>query len=90
MAYFFLTENFAKRLSVLTQLAAQHPALRDSYLTKSQVAAQKFDVITDAAQVQRHLDELQVILDDVETQLKTIKQGLFSISCNVFGLLSGF
>ncbi|CAG2232803.1 GDAP1 [Mytilus edulis] len=69
-----MRENFAKRLRVLTHLAAKHPALRDAYLTKSQTAAQKFDIITDAVQVQQHLEDLKVIMEEVETQLKTIKE----------------
>ncbi|XP_069110394.1 ganglioside-induced differentiation-associated protein 1-like [Argopecten irradians] len=69
-----MRENFANRLAVLTDLAAKHPALRDSYLMKSQTAAQKFDVITDAAQVQRHLEELQITMDTVEQQIKSVKE----------------
>ncbi|XP_060066202.1 ganglioside-induced differentiation-associated protein 1-like [Ylistrum balloti] len=69
-----MRENFANRLAVLTDLAAKHPALRDSYLMKSQTAAQKFDVITDAAQVQRHLEELQLTINAVEQQLKSVKE----------------
>ena len=71
----FFPENFAKRLSVLTHLATKYPALRDAYLAKSQTAAQKFDVITDAVQVQRHLENLRSTMDEVETQLKSIKEG---------------
>lgn len=72
-------ENFANRLAVLTDLAAKHPALRDSYLLKSQTAAHKFDIITDAAQVQRHLEELKNLMNEVENQLKSVKKGKLTI-----------
>ncbi|KAK3086824.1 hypothetical protein FSP39_024005 [Pinctada imbricata] len=69
-----MRENFANRLSYLTELAAKHPALRDGYLAKSQTAAQKFDVITDAVQVQYHLESLKKVISDVEQQLTDIKE----------------
>lgn len=70
----FPSENFANRLSYLTELAAAHPALRDSYLTKSQIAAQKFDTITDAAKVKGHLEALKRLMKDIEQQLKDLKE----------------
>ncbi|XP_062608864.1 ganglioside-induced differentiation-associated protein 1-like [Saccostrea cucullata] len=69
-----MRENFANRLSYLTELAAAHPALRDSYLTKSQIAAQKFDIITDEAKVKGHLEALKRTLKDIEQQLKELKE----------------
>ena len=61
----------------MTQLAAKHPALRDAYLTKSQTAAQKFDIITDAVQVQRQLENLKDTINEIETQLKNMKESKF-------------
>lgn len=70
----FFLENFANRLSYLTELAAAHPALRDSYLTKSQIAAQKFDIITDEAKVKGHLEGLKRTMKDIEQQLNDLKE----------------
>jgi hypothetical protein len=85
--HIIISENFAKRLSVLTDLATKHPALRDGYLAKSQTAAQKFDVITDAVQVQRHLEDLKSVMNKVETQLKLIKECKYNLlNCNLFNI----
>ena len=58
----------------MTELAAAHPALRASYLTKSQIAAQKFDTITDEAKVKGHLEDLKRLMKDIEQQLKDLKE----------------
>lgn len=69
------TENFAKRLSLLTELATKYPDLRDSYLVKSQTAAYNFDIISDASRVQAQLDDLKPLFESIESQLKKIKEG---------------
>lgn len=79
--FLFFPENFANRLSYLTELAAAHPALRDSYLTKSQIAAQKFDTITDEAKVKGHLEALKRLMKDIEQQLKDLKESRSYLLC---------
>ncbi|XP_060593454.1 ganglioside-induced differentiation-associated protein 1-like [Ruditapes philippinarum] len=69
-----MQENFAKRMSMLTELATKHPDLRDSYLTKSQTTAHKFDIITEEAQVAAQLDSLEPVFMTIENQLKKIKE----------------
>ncbi|XP_052815285.1 ganglioside-induced differentiation-associated protein 1-like [Mya arenaria] len=69
-----MKENFANRLCLLTELAARHPDLRDAYLSKSQLAASNFDIITDADRVKTQLDELMPLFASIEDQLKKIKE----------------
>ncbi|XP_053401587.1 ganglioside-induced differentiation-associated protein 1-like [Mercenaria mercenaria] len=69
-----MKENFARRMSMLTELATKHPDLRDSYLVKSQTTAHKFDIITEEAQVAAQLDSLVPLFTDIENQLKKIKE----------------
>ena len=82
-----VSENFANRLSLLTELATKHPDLRDAYLSKSQLAASNFDIITDADRVKAQLEDLMPLFASIEAQLKKIKEGLycvgFSWSCFV-------
>ncbi|KAK3586748.1 hypothetical protein CHS0354_014779 [Potamilus streckersoni] len=69
-----MKENFARRLQLLTELVTKHPDLRDAYLAKSQLAAQKYDIINDEAQVKCHMDDLEKTFKEVEQQLKKIKE----------------
>ncbi|KAL8619474.1 hypothetical protein ACOMHN_011825 [Nucella lapillus] len=64
-----MRENFARRLQYLTHKATLHPDLRDAYLAKSQIAAQKYDIITDEEKVKGQLGQLDSIFQDVEKML---------------------
>ena len=79
-SFYCVSENFAKRMSMLTELATKHPDLRDSYLTKSQTTAHKFDIITEEAQVASQLDSLEPVFTTIENQLRKIKEGNVSNS----------
>lgn len=68
-----MKENFKERLPLLTQLATKHPELRDTYLTKSQITAHKFDIITDEIQVNTHLTDMAPLFQSIEEQLQKIK-----------------
>ena len=52
-----------------------HPDLRDGYLSKSQIAAQKYDVITDEEKVKGQLGQLDAIFQDMEKRLAEIQSG---------------
>ncbi|KAK7114113.1 ganglioside-induced differentiation-associated protein 1-like [Littorina saxatilis] len=68
-----MRENFAKRLQYLTHKATLHPDLRDGYLSKSQIAAQKYDIITDEDKVKGQLGQLDPLFRDME-QLLAVSQ----------------
>ena len=70
------SDNFAKRLSLLTELATKHPDLRDAYLSKSQIAASKFDIITDETQIKTQLTDIDPLFTTIEEQLEKIKKGI--------------
>ncbi|GFN77186.1 ganglioside-induced differentiation-associated protein 1 [Plakobranchus ocellatus] len=65
-----MRENFANRLRYLITLSTVYPDLRDSYLAKSQTAAEKYDLITDQEKVRGHIDQLSNFLDNVESELR--------------------
>ena len=69
------SENFAQKLSTLTELATKYPNLRDAYLTKSQVAAHKFEFIAEEERVRAQLDDIQPLFKEIEDQLQKIKEG---------------
>lgn len=69
-----MKDNFAKRLSLLTELATKHPDLRDAYLSKSQIAASKFDIITDETQIKTQLTDIDPLFTTLEEQLEKIKK----------------
>ena len=68
-------ENFARRLQYLTHKATLHPDLRDGYLSKSQIAAQKYDIITDEEKVKGHLGQLDALFEDMEKLLAAVHSG---------------
>lgn len=70
-----MRENFAQRLQYLTHKATQHPDLRDGYLSKSQIAAQKYDIITDEDKVKGHLAQLDFLFQDMEKKLAATHTG---------------
>ena len=72
-------DNFAKRLSLLTELATKHPDLRDAYLFKSQIAAHKFEIISDEMQIKAQLSDIDALFTAIEEQLDKIKKGKFEI-----------
>lgn len=69
-----MKDNFAKRLRLLTDLATKHPDLRDAYLSKSQIAAYKFDIISDETQMETQIADIDPIFTDIEEQLAKIKK----------------
>lgn len=68
-----MKENFAKRLSLLIDLATKHPDLRDAYLSRSQIAANNFDIITDEARVQAEFEAIDPLFTSIEIQLQNIR-----------------
>lgn len=70
-----MRENFAQRLQYLTHKATHHPDLRDGYLAKSQIAAQKYDVITDEEKVKGQLAQLDSLFKDLEMRLAGVNTG---------------
>ena len=75
MLFLLFSDNFAKRLSLLTELATKYPDLRDAYLSKSQIAVSKFDIITDETQIKAQLTDIDPLLTTIEEQLEKIKKG---------------
>ena len=74
----FVSDNFAKRLRLLTDLSTKHPDLRDAYLSKSQIAAYKFDIISDEEQMKTQIADIDPVFADIEEQLAKIKKGTSS------------
>ena len=70
-----LSDNFAKRLHLLTELATKQPDLRDAYLFKSQIAAHKFEIISDESQIKTQLTDIEPLFKTIEEQLEKIKKG---------------
>ena len=70
-----LSDNFAKRLHLLTELATKQPDLRDVYLFKSQIAAHKFEIISDESQIKTQLTDIEPLFKTIEEQLEKIKKG---------------
>lgn len=52
---------------MLLKLAEKNPKFRDIYLAKSQHMAQRFEAIMDVEQVMQELDDLENVLDEMET-----------------------
>ena len=71
----FVSDNFARRLRLLTDLATKHPDLRDAYLSKSQTAAYKFDIISDEEHMKTQIADIDPVFTDIEAQLAKIKKG---------------
>ncbi|XP_041375756.1 ganglioside-induced differentiation-associated protein 1-like [Gigantopelta aegis] len=69
-----MRENFANRLCYLANKATKYPNLRDGYLARSQIAAQKYDIITDEEKVKGQLYHLDTVFEDVESVLKNTKE----------------
>lgn len=69
-----MKDNFAKRLRLLTDLASKHPDLRDAYLSKSQIAAYKFDIISDEIQIKTQLADIDSLFTEIEKQLEKIRK----------------
>ncbi|XP_076449484.1 ganglioside-induced differentiation-associated protein 1-like [Babylonia areolata] len=67
-----MRENFARRLQYLTHKATLHPDLRDGYLSKSQIAAQKYDIITDEEKVKGQLGQLDSLFQGMEKMLAAV------------------
>ena len=75
---FGFAENFARRLQYLTHKATMHPDLRDGYLAKSQIAAQKYDIITDEEKVKGQLIQLDLLFQNMEKRLADVQSGQHS------------
>ena len=52
---------------MLLKLAEKNPKFRDIYLAKSQHMAQRFEAVMDVEQVMQELDDLENVLDEMET-----------------------
>lgn len=73
------TENFARRMGMLMELATTHPDLRDGYLSKSQTVAHKYDIIMEESRVQAQLEALTPLFTTIENQLNKIEEGIVFI-----------
>lgn len=62
-----IRENYGSQLGMLLKLAEKNPKFRDIYLAKSQHMAQRFEAIMDVEQVMQELDDLENVLDEMET-----------------------
>ncbi|XP_029635660.1 ganglioside-induced differentiation-associated protein 1 [Octopus sinensis] len=70
-----MKENYGARLGTMLKLAEKNPSFRDTYLSKSQQTAQRFEQIMDIEQVMQELEDLEDILDEMETLIMSSSEG---------------
>ncbi|GAB1600708.1 ganglioside-induced differentiation-associated protein 1-like [Argonauta hians] len=70
-----IKENYSSQLGIMLKLAEHNPSFRDTYLSKSQQMAQRFEQIMDTEQVMQELENLEDVLDEMETIIMSSSEG---------------
>ncbi|KAK6186558.1 hypothetical protein SNE40_008573 [Patella caerulea] len=69
-----MEEAFSSFATTCAELADKHPDLRDAYLAKNQYFTKKIEICSDRERVQKAVDDLEKIFDQMESLLKQNKK----------------